>query len=132
MGLVVLDSSVVIALLDPSDIHHNNCLSAFESKKLEENTTFLISTITLAESLVGAIKNSYEFALRIFVRIDDEIGSLIDFKPDTAWQTATLRARLTISFADAAIIATAQNLQAELWSCDQKMIRKYKRVKYLG
>ena len=132
MGLIVLDSSVVIALLDPSDIHHDKCFLAYESKKNEDNSIFFISTITLAESLVGAIKNSYEFALRIFVRISEEIGSLIDFKPETAWQTASLRSNSAISFADAAIIATAYNLKAELWSCDQKMIRKYKKVRYLG
>ena len=132
MGLIVLDSSVVIALLDPSDIHHDRCFLAFESKKIEDNSTFFISTITLAESLVGAIKNSYEFALKIFVRITDEIGSLIDFRAETALQTASIRSRSSISFADAAIIATAHSIKAELWSCDQKMIRKYKKVKYLG
>ena len=105
---------------------------AFESKKIEDKSTFFISTITLAESLVGAIKNSYEFALQVFAKISEEIGSLIDFKPETAWQTAFLRSDSAVSFADAAIIATAHNLKAELWSCDQKMIRKYKKVKYLG
>ncbi len=132
MGLIVLDSSVVIALLDPSDIHHDKCFLAYESRKVEDNFTFFISTITLAESLVGAIKNSYEFALRIFVRISDEIGSIINFESETAWHTATLRSNSAISFPDAAIIATAHNLNAELWSCDRKMIRKYKKVKYLG
>lgn len=132
MGLIVLDSSVVIALLDPNDIHHNECLSVYEREKNESNSTFFISTITLAESLVGAIRNSYEFALQVFAKISEEIGSLIDFKPETAWQTASIRSSFPISFADAAIVATAHNLKAELWSCDKKMIRKYKKVKYLG
>ena len=130
--MIVLDSSVVIALLDPSDAHHRKCFLAYESNKNEDNSTFFISTITLAESLAGAIRNSYEFALRIFVRISEEIGSLIDFRADIAFQTASIRSKTKIAFMDAAIIATAQTLKAELWSCDQSMTRKYQKVRYLG
>ena len=132
MGLIVLDSSIVIALLDPKDLHHEKCFSEYQNAKREENATFFISTISLAESLVGAIKISYEFALNIFAKISEEIGSLIEFKSETAWLTASIRNSFAIGFADAAIIATASEMKAELWSCDKKMIRKYRKVRYLG
>jgi len=30
------------------------------------------------------------------------------------------------------IISTAENFDAELWTCDKKIIKKYRKVKYLG
>lgn len=132
MGLIVLDSSVVIALLDPKDIHHTKCASAHKKFSDDQKISFFIPTIALAESLVGAIRISYEFALLFFARISDEIGSLLAFNSRIAWLTATLRSTSTIGFADAAIIATASDMKAELWTCDKKLISKYRKVKYLG
>lgn len=132
MGLIVLDSSVVIALLDPKDIHHKKCASAHKKLAVEQKTSFFIPTIALAESLVGAIRISYEFALLFFARISDEIGSLVAFNTKIAWLTASIRSTSAIGFADAAIIATASEMKAELWTCDKKLINKYKKIKYLG
>ena len=132
MGSIVLDSSVVIALLDPQDSHHKSCMKEFEHFKSLDKSSFFLSSITIAESLVGAFKKSYEYALEVFSRISEDIGVLVSFNIESAWLTAKIRSSSQIGFADAMIVATAEQLGAQLWTCDQKLLSKYKSVKYLG
>ena len=52
--MIVVDASVVIALLDQDDAHHANARSLAET---HVSDGFLIHPITLAEVLVGAVRN---------------------------------------------------------------------------
>ncbi len=132
MGLVLLDSSVLIALLDSNDHHSENCTREFRrARKLTENV-FLISSVSIAESLVGSFKNSYSHALSIYGLILDFISRIILFDSKIAFRTAQIRSRFSFSLADAMIVATAEELDAELWTCDRKLVNKYKKVRYLG
>jgi len=132
LGSIVLDSSVVIALLDPQDSHHKRCMREFDYFKSLGKSNFFLSSITIAESLVGAFKKSYEYALEVFSRISEDIGTLVSFNIESAWLTARIRSSSQIGFADAMIVATAEQLDAQLWTCDQKLLSKYNKVKYLG
>lgn len=132
MGLVLLDSSVLIALLDSDDVHSENCTKEFRrAKKFTENV-FLISSVSIAESLVGSFKDSYSHALSIYGLILDFINKIILFDSKIAFRTAQIRSRLNFSLADAMIVATAEEVDAELWTCDKKLVNKFKKVKYLG
>ena len=65
MGRVVLDSSVLIAMFYDGDIHSKSV-----AKKLEaEEHSYLISTISLAETLIQAFRVSIEEGERIMGRI---------------------------------------------------------------
>lgn len=52
--MITVDASVVIALLDRDDSHHARARTLFESNAAGG---FLIHPITLAEVLVGAVRN---------------------------------------------------------------------------
>lgn len=132
MGLVLLDSSVLIALLDPDDKHSTNCTFEFRGAKKFAENIFLISSVSIAESLVGSFKSSYTHALSIYALILDIINRIILFDSKIAFRTAQIRSRFSFSLADAMIVATAEELDAELWTCDRKLVNKYKKVRYLG
>ncbi|MCX6449286.1 MAG: PIN domain-containing protein [Actinobacteria bacterium] len=106
MGLIILDSSVLIALLDSKDRHYKSCTSAFKVSKLESENRF-----------------------RIFCEF---VNTVIAFDIKIAFRSAQIRALAGVSLADAMIISTAENFDAELWTCDKKIIKKYRKVKYLG
>ena len=52
--MIVVDASVVIALLDRGDAHHENARALAEAHAADG---FLIHPVTLTEVLVGAVRN---------------------------------------------------------------------------
>jgi predicted nucleic acid-binding protein len=132
LGLIILDSSVLIALLDSEDRHYKSCTSAFKVSKLESENRFGISAVTIAESLIDSFVTSYDNALSIFARICEFVNTVVAFDTKIAFRSAQIRALAGVSLADAMIISTAENFDAELWTCDKKIIKKYRKVKYLG
>ncbi len=122
MGRVVLDSSVLIAMFYDGDIHSKSV-----TKKLEaEDHTYLISTISLAETLIQAFRVSPEEGERMQGRILYAISEVVDVDAIVASEAARIRAKTGIKIADALISATATMNGAELWTLDRKQANAHK------
>ena len=127
MGRVVLDSSVVIALLNPQDKHHRSVVTYISNAGENE---YLISAITLAESVS---KPGQSAKSELIVReIQSRVHAVVDLDSDIAMSAGKLRASKDLGLPDALIAATALALEAEVWTTDKKFANNYKPAKYLG
>ena len=128
MAGVVLDSSVVIALLTPFDKHH---IAAREAvAEIEER--LMISTITLAEVLVRPAKLSYRACSELAEELSKQFGEPINLSSEIAVLAATVRAITGLTIPDAIISATATVLAAELWSCDGALAKAHKGARLIA
>lgn len=128
MAGVVLDSSVVIALLTPFDKHHEAArrVVAAPSERL------MISTITLTEVLVRAARIS-ESACREMARdLGAHFGDPIELSTQIAVTAALIRARTGLATPDAIISATAEVNAAVLWSCDAALVKAHKGARLIA
>ncbi len=122
MGRVVLDSSVLIAMFYDGDIHSKSV-----ARKLEaEDHSYLISTISLAETLIQAFRVSFEEGERMKSRILYAIPEVVDVDEMVASEAARIRAKTGIKIAAALISATATMNGAELWTLDRKQAKAHK------
>lgn len=121
MGALILDASVVIGLLDATDVHHDRAVDDVEAAD-QSQRTLLIPASAYSEALVA------------FARADrvpdarDAIASMgISVTPLTAKiaeTAAELRARHErLRLPDAIVLASARELDAELLSYDQHLDR---------
>lgn len=120
MSACVLDTDVVIAVLDRRDAHHEAAATAFR-RMSEDETTLLISSVNYAESLVRPAED--ERALRAAV---DAIAALRIrvLAPDATIARAAARLRaLGISLADGFALATASAHDATVASFDKRVRR---------
>ncbi len=119
MGSVVLDASVVIALLDSSDASHVDARSLLEERA---DDTWLMSTATLAEVLVHPLRRGTgeEFERKL-ARL--RVG-FIDVDPEIARRAARLRAEhVSLRVPDALVLATAQQRAADTLTFDRHLRR---------
>ncbi len=122
MGRVVLDSSVLIAMFYDGDTH-----STSVAKKLEaEEHSYLISTISLAETLIEAFRVSTEEGERIKGRILYAIPEVVNVDANVASEAARIRAKTGMKIADALISATATLNGAQLWTLDRKQAKAHR------
>jgi predicted nucleic acid-binding protein len=124
MGPVVLDTSVVIAVMDPSDRHHSAAVAEVTARR-DEWQAMKLSSISVAElcSLKGpGRKQRLEW-------VDRFIGSLgadavVSVDRHTAELAGAVRAnRPSLRLPDALISATAQQIGAELLTADRRLAR---------
>jgi len=121
----VLDTDVVIAALDRADAHHAAAAAAFE-RFITGRTALVICTVNYAEALVRPAED--ERSLRAAV---DAIASLgiRTSSPDAALARIAARRRaLGISLADGFALATAERLDADLASFDQRVRRALRSI----
>ncbi len=116
MGRLVLDSSVLIALNDPTDAHHK----IVSSKIASHRGQFFISAVTLAEVLVVPYRFSPERGAKRALDISKQVDGVLEVDSEIAQRAAQIRAQSAISMVDALIIATAIIARATLWTCDAK------------
>ncbi len=108
---VLLDSSVVIALLDPHDAHHGSVRPLLEPLRPED---VVISVLTLAEVMVGAfarggpaVKAADDFLRAATGRVEPVTQAI-------ARRGARLRAsHRGLRLTDALVIATGEELRVE-------------------
>lgn len=106
MGTVVLDSSVVLGLLDPRDVHHP---AAYAALRIREGNgdRFLVPTVVLAEVLVGAARAAPDAVEATYGQLVEAFGSTRHFDDDVALAAARLRSRhRTLRLPDAIVVAT--------------------------
>lgn len=128
MAGVVLDSSVVIALLAPFDKHH----TAARHAVLESEERLMISTITLSEVLVRPAKLSHKACIDMADDIGKQFGAPINLSREIAIAAAYLRAGNGLSTPDAIISATATVNGATLWTCDAALAKAHKGARLIA
>lgn len=116
MGLVLLDSSVLIALLNPRDIHHEVAINSNSS-----GNQFLVSTISLTEIMPRAIKDGNAEA--IWKALLAMTHAIVDLGVELSMSAARIRATTSLRTPDAIISATAQERGAQLWTFDARLAK---------
>ena len=126
MGRVVLDTSVVIALLEGKNERHSMAVEHFGN----EINTYILSAVTIAEVLVRPSQlGTAADAVKSLKRFADEI---IDLDFELAAQAAQIRASKYLKLPDAIISATAQAARATLVTFDAKLAKAHKGSVLLG
>ncbi len=111
MGTVVLDSSVLLALLDPHDAHHLACRAAYPVP----GSRHITSTSALAEVLVGASRLGGDAVAAAEARVDVIVDQVCPVDRAVARAAAGIRAEHpTIRLPDALILATAATAEADV------------------
>lgn len=112
MGAVVLDASVVIALIDPGDALHEGAVLAVSSAQ-DEGHRFVLPASVLAEVLVGAVAGGELDRVRRLVL--DAFGPVRPLDEAVSAAAAVRRSRHPgLRLPDALVLATADVDGAEL------------------
>jgi len=108
MGVAVLDSSVLIGVLDASDVHHDAALAAVR-RVLAARDDLLVPAAAYAELLVGAIRQSgASGVLTVDRMLVSLLALVVPLDREIAVAAAELRARhASLRLPDALVIATA-------------------------
>lgn len=128
MAGIVLDSSVVIALLTPLDKHH----TAAREAVAETEERLMISTITLTEVLVKPAKLSHKACREMAEDISKQFGEPINLSSEIAELAASIRASTGLTIPDAIISATATAAKATLWTCDARLAKLHKGARLIA
>ena len=118
MGSIVLDSSVLIALLNAGDKHHVAAREAIKNKNI-----FFVSAISFAEVLPTAISQGKGDFIRENIKL--AVSRVFDVTEEIAISAAEIRASKGGGTHDAVISATAKLAKAELWTFDKKLAKNH-------
>ncbi len=116
--MIVLDASVVIALLDPHDRHHPRAADLLAEHPAEG---FRMHQLTLAEVLVGAVR-----AGRGVQRFNDLMSlGVVAHEPDAGdtMLLAELRATTGLRMPDCCVLAVARQEMLPLATFDDQLAR---------
>ena len=128
MEVILLDTSVVIALRKKNDVHHQVAVESLGRFQGE----VAISTITLTESLIQPMQQSGVVGRELALAITGSLDHIYDFTAAMAIEAAEIRSRGKLSMADAMISATAGAHQAQLWTLDAKLAKAHKGSRLLA
>lgn len=121
MGSLILDASVLIALLDRADPHYARAVAEVEAAD-QDGDDLVAPASAYSEALVAFARES---------RVDDAREAIVamgiavaPLDAETAEQAATLRARHDrLRLPDAMVLATSQQLGGRMLSYDQRLQR---------
>lgn len=116
MGLVLLDSSVLIALINPSDRHHLAAINSYDPHSI-----LIASALSITEVLPRAISEGKEETF--WSHIGPYIQKVFPIDLEIASLAAKIRSELRLKTPDAIISATARICEAELWTFDAKLAK---------
>ncbi|MGH7867576.1 MAG: type II toxin-antitoxin system VapC family toxin [Candidatus Dormibacteraceae bacterium] len=120
MAVVVLDASVVIALISPEDIHH---LSAVHSLKFHAGDSLYLPASAYSECLV--VPNRQDQVQDAKSRIQELFLKIIPISEVIAEIAAELRSQHSwLRLPDAMILACARSIQAEVLLTGDKKWQK--------
>jgi len=116
VGSIVLDASVVIAVLDPRDAHHGEALRLLSDRAGDR---WAMSTVTLAEVLVHPMRLGREAEAEDWV---ERLGiRLVDADRAVAKGAARLRADIRACVRRTHSCSTAQETAAEPVTFDERL-----------
>jgi PIN domain nuclease of toxin-antitoxin system len=126
VAIVVLDASVVIALLDAGDAHHAAAVAAIGQARRE---ALVLPASAYAEVLVDPWRRG-PGAVSVVRRLVTDLGIHVQpLTADTAEGAARLRARHSaLRLPDALVLATADALDATVLTCDRAWPRVTRRA----
>jgi predicted nucleic acid-binding protein len=116
--VIVLDASVVIAMFNPNDPHHNRAIDV-----IDENAgdALVIHPMTLAEVLVGAVQQGH--ASRRLAEIDSIGIRRSEPHVDEPLLLAELRATTGLRLPDCCVLAVATQKSGTLVTFDGALKR---------
>jgi predicted nucleic acid-binding protein len=114
--MIVVDASVLIAFLDPNDIHHSAAVEILE----DASPPLLVHPITAAEVLVAAVRNDVADAVWADLMA---IGVEIDDTPIDPLLLARLRANTGCKMPDCCVLASAATRNAAVATFDERLRR---------
>lgn len=126
MARVVLDSSVVIALTNPADLHHEAAVVATSA-----SNQYLLSVISVSEALVTPHRISRSAFLKVEKFIHSAFSEIIPITASISGEIASIRAVTNLKLPDAIISATATREKAVLWTFDKKLALAHPKSKLL-
>ena len=128
MALIVLDASVLIALLDPTDALHSAAADALRQHAADD---LRIPAAAYAECLVGPARRRRLQEAK--AAIGSLMAELVDLTEEIAEEAAGLRARhRALRLPDAIVIATGDVLEADaILTGDARWRRISRRVRML-
>lgn len=131
MGAVVLDTSVLLGALDPSDAHHTATLRALPGYRQHG---FSVPTSVLAEALVSTARDAPSAVPDLRDRITNLFGRTRVIDDDIAEAAARLRAQhRSLRLPDALVIATGVVDDADvILTADARWLGIDERVRLLG
>ncbi|GAB2528564.1 type II toxin-antitoxin system VapC family toxin [Paramicrobacterium agarici] len=114
--MIVLDASVVIAVLTHDDQHHDQADSFFRATV---SNGYLMHSLTLAEILVGPVRARRE---TLALRAIDGLG-ISEWSPGerSASRLATLRAETSLKLPDCCVLDAALETSSSLATFDEKI-----------
>lgn len=114
--MIVLDASVLIALFDARDPHHDK---ARELLRRTVGQPRGISTLTLAEVLVGAVRAG---RCGTALRATEKLGIReLGFQPGAAAALAELRAETGLKLPDCCVLLAARQQDASVATFDDRL-----------
>ena len=128
MESVLLDSSAVIAFYNSGDKHHKKIVADIS----QTSAKFLISTITLTESMVAAFKVSEKESERMLQELTRGFEPFIEVTSEIAMAAAKLRAKTGLATPDAIISASATATGASLWTFDKALAKAHSGSRLIG
>jgi predicted nucleic acid-binding protein len=114
VGLTVLDASVVIAVLDADDVHHEAARAGL-ADRLDAGDSIVVPVSAYAETLVGAFRQGENAAATVDAFLAALPARIEPASTDVAREAARLRARhgTRLPLPDAFVVATALHLGAD-------------------
>lgn len=133
MGTVVLDSSVLLGLLNPNDAHHAAATATVRDVRNRGQRVVVPATV-MAEVLVSAARIGPQAMATTEAFVDTIADEVAVADRAVARKAALLRAAYpAIRLPDALVIATGQiHLVDEIHTGDRRWLRADPRVRLLG
>ena len=130
MALIVLDTSVLIAFLDPGDAHHARARQSLQAPDVLDEE-WVVPTTVCAELLVGAHIAGDDAVAMVDSFIDEGIDRIEPMTLPIARLAAQIRANYTrLGLADAFVLATGEVLGADvILTSDRSWQRASQRVR---
>lgn len=113
--MIVLDASVMIAVLDPHDAHFASARELFRANSTQR---VVAHRLAMAESLVVAARVNLTIAVALAL---DTLGVGRLDEPDDPVELATLRAQTGLRMPDACVLLAAKRDGASLATFDQRL-----------
>jgi predicted nucleic acid-binding protein len=111
MGIVLLDTSIIIGLFDAKDSLHEKVVPVV--REIQHTDEMIFSIVSYAELLVGAYQHSQEAVAKLD-RLLNGLFQMAPMTPAIAHTGAELRAsRSSLKLPDALIIATGIHHRAD-------------------
>ena len=129
MARLVLDASVVIALLDERDGHHERALVALRATRADEK---VLPASAYAEVLVAPMRAGADDLAEFDQTLRDVPVMIEPISPEIARAAAALRARHTgLRLGDALVLGTGQVLAATILTADRAWARYARNVRVI-